>query len=602
MIKNPSPDLSFPRLCRWVTGYSLRHWPQMFAVLTVMILKSGLDVLKPWPMVFLVDYVLQTKIMPSWVSRVVEWLPGDHSQTALIGWSVSATVVIFLLSWALGLATNYANISFGQRLVYTLASDLFAKLQQLSLAFHNSKSVGDNIRRVTSDCSCISVIVKDAILPLLSAVVSLGIMFSILWRLDFQLTLLALAVVPYMVLVFRFYAKPMLERSYAQQEVEAQIYDIVEQTFSALPVVQAFTRERLNDERFHKVNVDTLAATLAATNVQLQFKILMGLATAVGTAAILWLGAKHALAGELSIGAILLFLSYLGSLYAPLESIMYTSFTIQGAAGSARRVLEVMETEPDVQNKPNALVLPAARGHIRFENVTFAYQRDQPVLHEISFEVLPGQTVALVGATGAGKSTLVSLVPRFYDPQSGRVVIDGHDLRDVQFKTVRDQIALVLQEPFLFPLSIEENIAYARPNASLAEIETAARDANAHEFIEKLPQGYQTIVGERGASLSVGQRQRLSIARALLKNAPILILDEPTSALDAHTESLLMQALERLKKNRTTFIIAHRLSTIKNANQIIVLKDGRIVESGSHETLLIQNGIYAGFFRARQAG
>ncbi|MEO5802697.1 MAG: ABC transporter ATP-binding protein [Verrucomicrobiota bacterium] len=597
--KTQPPDVSMSRLCRWVMSYAFKRWPQLSAVLGAMLLKTGLDVLKPWPMVFLVDYVLQTKVMPPWISRFVESLPGAHSQTALIGWSVSATVLVFLLSWALGLATAYANIGFGQRLVYTLAADLFAKLQQLSLAFHNSKSVGDNIRRVTSDCSCISVILKDALLPVISSLVSLAAMFSILWGVDSTLTLLALAVVPYMILVFRFYAKPMMERSYAQQEVEAQIYDVVEQTFAAIPVVQAFGREPSNDQRFHRVNQETLAAILSTTKVQLQFKILMGLATAVGTAAILWLGAKHALAGDLSIGAILLFLSYLGSLYSPLESIMYTTSTIQGAAGSARRVLEVMESEPDVKNKPNAIPMPRLRGHVQFENVTFSYLPNQPVLREISFEARPGETIALVGATGAGKSTLVSLIPRFYDPQNGRVVIDGHDLRDVQFKTLRDQVALVLQEPFLFPLSIAENIAYAKPNASLADIEAAARAANAHEFIEKLPEGYQTVIGERGATLSVGQRQRLSIARALLKDAPILILDEPTSALDAHTESLLMEALERLTKNRTTFIIAHRLSTVRKANRIIVLKEGAIVETGSHDELLAQNSIYAGFSRGR---
>ena len=599
--KTQPPDVSMPRLGRWVMSYAFKRCPQLAAVLGATFLKTGLDVLKPLPMVFLVDHVLGTKVMTAWVSRLVEALPGAPTQTALIGWSVSATVLVFLLSWALGLAMAYANISFGQRLVYTLAADLFAKLQQLSLAFHSSKSVGDNIRRVTSDCSCISVIVKDAILPVISSLVTLGAMFGIMWKIDSKLTLLALSVVPYMILVFRFYAKPMLERGYAQQEVEAQIYDVVEQTFSAIPVVQAFGRETFNNQRFHRVNQETLAAILSNTKIQMQFKILMGLATAGGTAGILWLGAKHALAGDLSIGAILLFLSYLGSLYSPLESIMYTTSTIQGAAGSARRVLEVMESEPDVKNKPNAIPMPRLRGHVQFENVTFSYQPNQPVLREISFEVRPGETLALVGATGAGKSTLVSLIPRFYDPQNGRVIIDGHDLRDVQFKTLRDQVALVLQEPFLFPLSIAENIAYAKPNASVAEIEAASRAANAHEFIEKLPEGYQTVIGERGATLSVGQRQRLSIARALLKDAPILILDEPTSALDAHTESLLMEALERLTKNRTTFIIAHRLSTVRKANRIIVLKEGAIVESGTHEELLAENKVYAGFCRGRLA-
>jgi ATP-binding cassette subfamily B protein/subfamily B ATP-binding cassette protein MsbA len=255
--------------------------------------------------------------------------------------------------------------------------------------------------------------------------------------------------------------------------------------------------------------------------------------------------------------------------------------------------LEVIESQPDVANKLGAISLPPLRGEVRLENVTFGYQSDQPVLREISLEVRAGETLALVGASGTGKSTLISLISRFYDPWSGRVMIDGHDLRDVQIKSLRDQVALVLQEPFLFPLSIAENIAYGRPHATLAEIKEAAIAASAHEFIERLPQGYQTIIGERGATLSVGQRQRLSIARALLKDAPILILDEPTSALDAATENLLMKDLARLTKNRTTFIIAHRLSTVKNANRIVVLQEGKILESGTHDELIARSGHYS---------
>ncbi|PYK99649.1 MAG: ABC transporter ATP-binding protein [Verrucomicrobia bacterium] len=585
------------QLCAWLTGYAWRRRLELAVVLVTMLLRVGLDVLKPWPMVFLVDYVLQGKATLTMFPRLVEGLPGAHTTPHLIGWSVVATVGIFLFSWAVGLANAYANISLGQRMVYDLAADLFGKLQQLSLHFHARKSVGDNIRRVTTDGTCVSIVVKDALVPLVSALISLVVMFSILWRIDATLTLLALAVVPYLALVFHFYAARMMDRSYRQQEIEGRIYSLIEETFSAIPVVQAFGREEFNDGRFKQATRDTLGATLSLTKVQLQFKILIGLATAAGTAVILFVGTRHALNGPLAIGAILVFLSYLGSLYAPLEAVMYSTSTLQGAAGSARRVREILQTEREVADRPDARALSSVSGQVQIEDVTFGYEADRPILRHLSLEVRPGETVAIVGATGAGKSTLVSLVPRFFDPWEGRVLVDGCDVRGVQLKSLRRHIAIVLQEPFLFPVSITDNIAYGVPRVATPEIEAAARAAGAHEFILRLPNGYQTVIGERGATLSGGERQRISIARALLKNAPILILDEPTSALDVETEGALLRALDRLTKGRSTLIIAHRLSTVRRADRIVVLRDGQIVETGTHDELLKRGQVYAGFYQ-----
>jgi ATP-binding cassette, subfamily B, bacterial len=596
---SPTPDLSLTRLCRWVVGYAVRQRIPLAAVILTMLCQAGLGVLRPWPMALLIDYVLYATPMPAGLRDLVGRLPGPHDPMSLVGWSVGATVVIFLLTWALGLANEYAGISLGQRMTYDLAGDLFARLQQLSLRFHTSKSVGDNIRRVTSDCACISTILKDALLPVLSSAVTLVLMFGAMWTINVPLTLLSLAVVPCMVWVFRRYAQPMMDLSYQQQETESQIYDVVEQTFSAMPAVQAFCREPLNDERFARINRDTLAATMKLTRVELWFKILMGLATAGGTAAILWLGARLGLGGWVSVGTIVAFLWYLSALYEPLESMMYTLSTIQAATGSARRVLEVMDTEREIVDKAGAVPIVSVRGQVQIEGVTFGYDPDHPVLRGISLEVRPGESVALVGATGAGKTTLVGLLPRFFDPWQGRVRLDGQDVRDVTLKSLRNRIAIVLQEPFLFPLTIAENIAYGRQNATMEQIETAARDARAHDFIMELPEGYHTLIGERGATLSVGQRQRLSIARALLKNAPILILDEPTSALDAETEQWLMEALERLMAQRTTFIIAHRLSTVRRASRIAFLKDGVLAETGTHQELLARGGLYAGFYNAQ---
>ena len=577
-----------------------RGWP-LLGVSSSLLLRVALDLLKPWPMVFLIDYVLRGDSMPSLLERVISALPGGESKSALIGWSVGGTVLVFLLSWFAGLLATYSSISLGQRMTYDIAADLFAKLQQLSLHFHARKSVGDSIRRVTGDCGCAAIIVKDALLPAVSSVVSLVLMFGILWQIDAGLALVAIAVVPLMALTFARYAKPMMDRSYVQQEAEGKIYDVVEQSLSAMAIVQAFGRETYNQNRFAAATSETLAATRSLTRIQLEFKLLLGTATALGTAAIVWLGTRDAWAGTLTVGDIVLFLSYLGSLYAPLETLAYTSSTVQGAAGSARRVWEILHTETQVKDKPGAAALSKASGHVRFENVTFGYEPARPVLRNISFEAKPGETIALVGMTGAGKSTLVSLLPRFFDPWEGRVLVDAVDVRDVRVKSLRQQIAIVLQEPFLFPISIAENIAYGNPHATSAQIEAAACAANAHDFICRLPQAYQSVIGERGATLSGGERQRLSIARALLKNAPILILDEPTSALDAETESAVMEALGCLTQGRTTFVIAHRLSTIRRANRIMVLHEGQLIETGTHEELVAAGGRYARF-HAIQSG
>jgi ATP-binding cassette subfamily B protein/subfamily B ATP-binding cassette protein MsbA len=446
---------------------------------------------------------------------------------------------------------------------------------------------------VTKDSECISTIVESALLPAAAATVTIVSMVLIMWRLDPALTGMAFIAVPLLALTLRRYGGPIADRSYVEQEVESGIYEIVEQTLSAIPAVQAFGREADADERLRRQCDDSVDAAVSASNAQLLFSVVAGLATALATAGIFWVGGRQALAGHLSIGTILVFTSYLSSLYAPLDAVMHASSTIHGAAGSADRVLEVLEAEPEVADAPGAKALGAVRGEVRFEAVTFGYEAGRPVLEEVSLEARPGETVAIVGPTGAGKTTLVSLILRFFDPWSGRVTVDGADLRGVQLSSLRSQVGLVLQEPFLFPLSVADNLAYGRPGAARSEIEEAARAANAHEFICRLPEGYDTVIGERGGTLSGGERQRVAIARALLRNAPILILDEPTSALDASSEHLLLEALERLMAGRTTFIIAHRLSTIRGADRIAVLEGGRIVEAGSHAQLLERAGLYA---------
>jgi ATP-binding cassette, subfamily B, bacterial len=573
-----TPAMGAYGLSRWLLGHARRRSRGMVAVLATMLGKIAIDLLKPWPMKVVVDHALGDRPAPGWIRNVAGLFADAGPAHALLYAAVGATVLVFLAGWALGAASSLASVRFGQRIAYDLAADLFAHLQRLSLRFHSQKPTGDSIRRVTTDTRAVTTIVRDALLPAISSMAFVVAMLVVLAQLDLGLTVVALLVVPLVVLALRRYSAPMVDAGYRAQEVSGRVYDVVERTLAAVPVVQAFTREDDADAELRRATTQTLGATIETTRVQYKYKFATGLSMAIGTGAVTWFGATQVLDGRLSLGSMLVFLSYLASLYAPLEALAYTSSTIQGAVGSARRVKEVLDADPDIRERPHAPALPRIRGHVRFEGVTVGYEPDRAVLRDVSFDALPGQTVAIVGKTGAGKSTLVAMIPRLLDAWAGRISIDGHDVRGVTIRSLRDQVSIVLQEPLLFPITIAENIAYGKPEATRQEIEAAAIAANAHEFIYRLPSGYDTLVGQRGLTLSGGERQRLSIARAILRDAPILILDEPTSALDAETEASLMEALRRLMAGRTTFVIAHRSSTIRGSDRVFVVSGGTVQE------------------------
>ncbi|MEO8619497.1 MAG: ABC transporter ATP-binding protein [bacterium] len=580
--------------------YVRPQWRGLTVVLATMLVVIGLEVLRPWPTKLLVDQVLSHREMPHAIGGVVARLPGANSTSGLLAWVCGSTVVVFLLQAIMALVSMRVAVAVAQRMTYQLSGDLFMHLQRLSVLFHSRRPVGDTIARVAGDVHCVQEFVTGAALPLLQSTLTLAAMLLVMWRLDARMTLLALGVAPLIVLSIWVFSQPMYKRNRERRDLEGEMMAVLEQTLTAIPAVQAFTREEVEGARFQRLADRTVAAYLRATDAEMGFKLCVGLVTAVGTAGLMWLGGRAVLDGTVTIGTLLVFLTYLASLYEPLNLITHTASTLQGAAASADRVMEILDTNPDVADAHNASDTKLLGG-VRFDGVTFGYEAGAPAVRDIAFEARPGEVIAIVGPSGAGKSTLASLLVRFFDPWSGRVVLDGIDARMIPVRSLRRQVAIVLQDTFLFPFSIAENIAYGRPNATRDEVIAAATAANADEFIRRLPDGYDTVLGQRGATVSGGEKQRLALARAFLKNAPILILDEPTSALDARTESTLLDALNRLMQGRTTFVIAHRLSTIRNADRIVVMDRGALVESGTHEELLTQCGLYASLYGQQMA-
>ncbi len=568
-------------------GIALRgEGTRVAAGLALLVGSTVAALLQPWPLKLVIDSVLGSDPPPAVLA-----LP---SPTALLGVLVVAMVVLQILVGTLAMLGTNLVVRAALRMVFRLRCTVFEHLQKLSLAFHDTTKVGDSLYRVAWDTYAVQTLLNNAIVPATTATLTLVGIAVVMALRDWRVTVAALAIAIPLIMLIRRLDRPMTRYSLRVHERESDVSSRVQETLTAIRAVQAFAREPLERERFERQAAASLHANLHLTLLQTGSQMVVSLLMAVGTAAVIWLAGRRALEGVLTPGDVVLLAAYLVMLYKPLETLAYTAVAVQGAAAGARRVLALLDVRPDVTDAPGAVPLPGrAAGRLAFEHVTFAYGLGEPALRDVSLDVAPGEVVAIVGASGAGKSTLASLAVRFYDPRAGRITLDGHDQRALTLRSLRESVALVLQDPIVFGASLRENIAYGRPDASAEAVEQAARAANAHEFIAALPEGYDTVVGERGVTLSGGQRQRVSIARAFVKDAPVLILDEPTSALDAENERAILDALARLMRGRTTLIIAHRLSTVRHADRVVVLQDGAVAEQGTHGALLARGTVYA---------
>ena len=535
---------------------------------------------QPWPLKILVDSVLGGRPVPHWFAVLIPSTAGASPVTLLVI-VVVAGLLVQIAHELVRMIDTQLQVDTGQRIVYTLRAKLLEHLQALPLRHHILTRTADSVYRLDADAHCVNDLAIGGVFPLALAVVNLVVMFVILVYLDLTLGLLSLTVVPFLYLCLRYYSRTMIDRAERVKELESTLID---RAFEILSSVELAQFSRSGDEAMH--------VRLRLTWQESLFSVAVTAITLAGTALVLIVGGLHVLDSTLTVGSLLVVIAYLAAVYNPMSAIAHTTGSLQQAAVSARRVREVFALTPERLDGPDTLDASEVEGRVRFESVGFSYDDDRRVLEDVSFEVRPGEMFAIVGVTGAGKTTIANLIPRFFEPKSGRVLVDEVDVRRYSLRSLRERIAVVPQQPVLFSGTIADNIRYGRLEASDQEIEAAARAAYVHEFIQQLPQGYQTPVAEAGATLSGGERQRLGLARALLKNAPILLLDEPTSSLDALSEAAVFGALRRLRKGRTTIVIAHRLSTIRDATRILVLHEGWLIDQGTHDELMASNDLY----------
>ena len=567
-----------------------RGW--LAIVFAAMVVETAMSLAGPWPIKVIIDNVVGSHPLPHWLSWLWD-LPVAKDKMGLALLAGLATVLIAAIGSAADYIDNYYTESVGQWVAHDLRVRVYDHLHRLSLTFYDHQQTGPLLSTITSDVATVQNFASSATLGILVDLLTIVMMLGLMFWLEWDFALIAIGVTPFLLLFVMRFKKSVKSVTHEVRKRQSDIVAVVQQGLESVRVVKAFARQDLEQGRMGDASRAQVDAALKARRVKSLLSPVVSIVIALCTAIVIWRGADRILAGAMTVGALTVFLAYLTKFFKPVQDLAKMTNSIAQAAVGLERIRKILDTDVVIPERIDAKPLPSCRGEITFENVAFGYDPEAPVLKDVSFKITPGQLVGIVGTTGGGKSTVVSLIPRFYDPIGGRVLIDGVDLKELQLASLRSKIGYVLQDTVLFHGTVRENIGYGRPNASEEEIVAAAKLANAHDFITAMPHGYDTMVGDRGLTLSGGQRQRIGIARAIIRDTPILILDEPTAALDTESERLVIEGLERLMKGRTVITIAHRLSTIRDAHKIIVLKDGVVHEQGTHDELLKLNGVYA---------
>jgi len=576
-----------------------RGW--LVIVLVAMVVETAMNLAAPWPLKVVIDNAVGHHPAPEWLIRLLGPSLVDN-RIALAAVAAFSAVLFAAVGAIASYVDNYYTESVGQWVANDLRLRVYDHLEHLSLNYYDTHQTGTLLSTITDDVSTIQDFASSATLGILVDLMTIIGMLGLMLWLNWDFTLVAVAVMPFVLLFVARFKKAVKKATHEVRRRQSDIVAVLQQGLESMRVVEAFGRQELEESRLSDVSRATVEAALKARRIKSLLSPVVSVIVALCAAFVLWRGAGLILAGTMTIGSLTVFLSYLQKFFKPVQDLAKMTNTIAQAMVGVDRIRAILDIDMSIPERPDSRDPGPLKGGLAFEHVAFSYHPDAPVLKDVTFSIAPGQFLGVVGVTGGGKSTIVSLIPRFYDPTAGRILIDGADVRDYKVKGLRDQIGFVLQDTVLFRGTIRENIAYGRPDATETEIVESAKLANAHEFIDKMPQGYDTPVGERGLTLSGGQRQRIGIARALIRDSPILILDEPTAALDSESEKLVMDGLERLMKGRTVITIAHRLSTIRDAHKIIVLKDGVVAEQGTHAELLALDGVYAGLHRVQSGG